>query len=144
IGRQGPDAMPIGDGVDRPLHQPGLLRAAPAVGVAHAPVLDEVRLARVELDVVPAVLALELHGRLDEIGRRGLAVVAVSPEGNGGAAHLAPFECGPDSLTRIHARSEVWGDVGPGREGMRAREWKLAGAAPVIAVRADFDPVPKL
>src|SRR5262249_58444095 len=96
--------------------------------VAHAPILDEVRLARVELDVVPAVLALELDRRLDQIARRGFAIVDVAPEGNGGTVDVATFECGPDALARIHARSRVLADpwVSAARASVRARE-KLAG-----------------
>src|SRR5207249_11781461 len=91
--------------VNGPRFEHGLFAGPPAIAVANAPRLDVVVLSGVELDPVPAVLALELERRFDERRGRGLAVVEMTPESDGWTVHGSAIEGGHHALAGIQGES---------------------------------------
>ncbi len=82
VGRAGSDAGPVPRGMDGPGFERRLLAHAATIKVANAPGLDMIVLARIELDPVPVVLALELEGGIHQVRGGGLAVIEMPPEGD--------------------------------------------------------------
>jgi hypothetical protein len=98
------NARPVLGRADRPLLEHRLLVRPAAVAPAHPPGLGVVLAARVELDPIPAVLAPELDRGVDQIGRGGLAIVEVAPEGDRRAIRGTAAERRHHPLARGHGR----------------------------------------